>query len=87
MARGRAAAAAARASSRATETSLSRVWAWWAAGLMAYIPANIYPMLITRTLMSEQDSTIVGGVVELVHHGAIGIAHRDLRGLGHDPGR
>lgn len=55
-------------------TSLSRVWAWWVAGLMAYIPANIYPMLITRTLVSEQDDTIVGGVIELIQHGAVGIA-------------
>jgi paraquat-inducible protein A len=55
-------------------TSLSRVWAWWAAGLMAYIPANLFPMLVTRTLVSEQSDTIVGGAVELIQHGAIGIA-------------
>jgi len=54
--------------------SLQRVWAWWLAGLMAYIPANLYPMLTTRTLFIEQSDTIVGGAVELAHHGSYGIA-------------
>ncbi|MEM1427987.1 MAG: paraquat-inducible protein A [Pseudomonadota bacterium] len=54
--------------------ALSRVWAWWTIGLMAYIPANLYPMLITRTLFGTTDSTIIGGAVDLVHHGAYGVA-------------
>lgn len=54
--------------------SLQRVWAWWIAGLMCYIPANLYPMLETRTLFTVQSSTIVGGAIELAHHGAYGIA-------------
>jgi paraquat-inducible protein A len=54
--------------------SLQRVWAWWLVGLMCYVPANLYPMLRTRTLIKEQEDTIVGGAVELVHHGAYGIA-------------
>ncbi len=54
--------------------SLSRVWAWWLAGFMFYIPANIYPMLITKTLFTAQDSTIVGGALELARHGAVGVA-------------
>ena len=29
--------------------SLQRVWAWLTAGLIAYVPANIYPMLRTKT--------------------------------------
>jgi paraquat-inducible protein A len=41
---------------------------------MAYVPANTYPMLITRQFGSESDSTIVGGAVDLIEHGAIGIA-------------
>ncbi len=32
--------------------SLQRVWAWLLAGVIAYIPANLYPMLETRTLSS-----------------------------------
>lgn len=54
--------------------SLSRVWAWWVAGVLAYIPANLYPMLQTRTLLFTQEDTIVGGAVELARHGNIGIA-------------
>ncbi|SHI32854.1 paraquat-inducible protein A [Wenxinia saemankumensis] len=54
--------------------SLSRVWAWWVAGLMAYVPANIYPMLITDTLVSRSEATIVGGAIELIQHDALGIA-------------
>ncbi|MEO3416954.1 paraquat-inducible protein A [Roseovarius sp. CAU 1744] len=54
--------------------SLQRVWAFWLVGLMCYVPANIYPMLQTRTLLSVQENTIVGGAVELLHDGAVGVA-------------
>ncbi|EYD71348.1 paraquat-inducible protein A [Limimaricola hongkongensis] len=50
--------------------SLSRVWAWWVAGLLCYIPANLYPMLRTRVLFTTSEDTIVGGAVELALHGA-----------------
>ena len=54
--------------------SLQRVLAWLLVGFMCYIPANTLPMLRTRTLGREADSTIVGGVIDLVHHGAWDIA-------------
>lgn len=54
--------------------SLQRVWALWVVGLMCYFPANLYPMLRTQQLFSVDESTIVGGAVELAHHGAFGIA-------------
>ncbi|EKE45639.1 hypothetical protein OCGS_0256 [Oceaniovalibus guishaninsula JLT2003] len=54
--------------------SLQRVWAWLIVGFMCYIPANLFPMLKTRVLFTETDATIVGGAVELIHHGALGIA-------------
>tara|TARA_R110002126_G_scaffold9774_2_gene43971 strand:+ start:198135 stop:198785 length:651 start_codon:yes stop_codon:yes gene_type:complete len=54
--------------------SLQRVWAFWVVGLMCYIPANVYPMLRTKTLFQNEESTIIGGAVDLAHHGAIGIA-------------
>lgn len=53
---------------------LGPVWAWLTAGILLYIPANIWPMLITRTLGREDASTILGGVVELTHYGSYGIA-------------
>jgi paraquat-inducible protein A len=54
--------------------SLQRVLAWLLVGLMCYLPANLLPMLKTRTLGHETDSTIVGGAIELAHHGAWDIA-------------
>ena len=57
-----------------TPQSLQRVLAWLTVGLMCYLPANLLPMLRTRTLGRETDSTILGGVVDLLHHGAWDIA-------------
>ena len=54
--------------------SLQKVWAWWFAGVLAYIPANLYPMLRTRTLFTTSEDTIVGGAVELLLHGSVGVA-------------
>lgn len=54
--------------------SLQRVMAWWTAGLICYIPANLYPMMITSTLVSENKATIVGGAIELAQHGDVLIA-------------
>jgi len=54
--------------------SLQKVWAWLAAGIITFIPANIYPMLLTHTLVDNSESTILGGVVDLVHYGSYGIA-------------
>jgi paraquat-inducible protein A len=54
--------------------SQQRVMAWLAAGLVAYIPANLFPMLRTTQLFRTEDSTIIGGVAELIHHGAYAIA-------------
>lgn len=55
-------------------TSISRVWAWWVLGVAAYVPANLYPMLTTRTLVGSQEATIVGGAIDLIEHGSVGIA-------------
>ena len=54
--------------------SLQRVWAFWLMGFICYIPANIFPMLKTRTLFQVDESTIIGGAVELANHGNLGIA-------------
>lgn len=54
--------------------SLQKVWAWLIAGMIAYIPANTYPMLLTSTLTDRSESTIIGGVIELVEYGSVGIA-------------
>ncbi|MEL7178901.1 MAG: paraquat-inducible protein A [Pseudomonadota bacterium] len=62
-----------RLQSRDTE-SLQKVWAWLIAGMIAYIPANLYPMLLTSTLVERSESTIIGGVVELIEYGSFGVA-------------
>lgn len=54
--------------------ALQRVWAFWIVGLLCYIPANLYPMLSTRTLFQVEESTIIGGAVEIAHYGNYGIA-------------
>ncbi|MEP2262254.1 MAG: paraquat-inducible protein A [Paracoccaceae bacterium] len=54
--------------------SLQRVWAWLAAGVICYIPANTEPMLLTKTLLQNDASTIVGGAIELFAHGSVMIA-------------
>ncbi|WP_081535297.1 paraquat-inducible protein A [Rhodovulum sp. P5] len=54
--------------------TLQRVWAWWSVGLICYIPANMYPMLRTHTLVTTQEATIIGGAIEIAHHGAWVIA-------------
>ena len=54
--------------------SLQKVWAWLIAGMIAFIPANLYPMLITKTLVDSSESTIIGGAIELVQHHNYGIA-------------
>lgn len=56
------------------ELGLQRVWAWMLAGMVAYIPANLYPMLQTSSLGHKQDSTIVAGAVELAEMGSWGVA-------------
>lgn len=56
---------------------LQAVWAWWFAGLIMYIPANIFPMMRTQTfggLQGNSEATILEGVVELIHHGSYDIA-------------
>ncbi len=54
--------------------SLQRVWAFWVIGLMCYIPANLFPMLQTRTLFFSQEDTIIGGAIELIEYGSPGVA-------------
>lgn len=56
---------------------LNAVWAWLIAGLIFYIPANLLPMLKTSTLgglMGSSESTILGGVIELIHYESYAIA-------------
>ena len=56
---------------------LQAVWAWLAAGLICYVPANLMPMLKTETFAgigASAEATILGGVIELIHYGNYGVA-------------
>ncbi|MFV1497039.1 paraquat-inducible protein A [Phaeobacter sp. JH20_02] len=53
---------------------LQRVWAWLVAGVIAYVPANLYPMLRTTTFGRSSENTLIGGIAELFSHGAYGVS-------------
>lgn len=54
--------------------ALLRTSAFLAAALVLYIPANILPVMYTRLLGSESDSTILEGVIEFWRSGSWDIA-------------
>lgn len=54
--------------------SLQKTWAYLITGILLYIPANLYPIMHTTLLGSDEPSTILGGVVILWQHGSYPIA-------------
>lgn len=54
--------------------SIQRTLALLITACLLYIPANIYPIMITDQLGTSEGSTILGGVVILLHHGAVPVA-------------
>lgn len=46
--------------------SLQRAWAWLLAGIIAYIPANLYPIMFTTVFGDSQPNTILGGILVLL---------------------
>lgn len=50
--------------------SLQRTVAWLITAVVLYVPANVWPIMTTRYLGTPTESTIVGGVVQLWHHGS-----------------
>lgn len=54
--------------------SIQRTLALLLTACILYIPANLYPIMITEQLGTAEGSTILGGVILLIHHGAIPIA-------------
>jgi len=45
--------------------STEKSWAYLITAMIAYIPANLYPMLVTSAFGTRDESTILGGVVLL----------------------
>lgn len=54
--------------------SLRRTWAFLLAAYLLYIPANLLPIMVTRSLFGVQRDTIMSGIVYLWQSGAIGLA-------------
>lgn len=52
----------------------SRVWALLLAAWIAYIPANVLPVMRIRTAASDSEHTILGGVIELWGYGSWDLA-------------
>lgn len=54
--------------------SIRRTWAFLLAALVLYVPANIFPVMYTRLLGNEAESTILEGVLEFWRSGSWDIA-------------
>lgn len=59
---------------RRKRDSLNRTWALLIAACIMYIPANLMPVMITRTLFDEQRDTILSGVIYFWTSGEWGLA-------------
>ncbi len=54
--------------------SYQKSLAYLITAIILYFPANLYPMLDTRTFSQSSTSTIIGGVITLWEHGSYPIA-------------
>lgn len=54
--------------------SIQKTWAWLITSLILYAPANLLPIMNTRFLGRDSESTILGGVATLWEHGSYPIA-------------
>jgi len=54
--------------------SLQYTLAWSVAALLAFIPANLYPIMIVYQLGIGEEATILSGIGEFINHGLYPIA-------------
>lgn len=54
--------------------SLQRTWAFLIVGVLAYIPANLYPIMLTRAFTGDTSDTIISGIFVLVAMESYGVA-------------
>jgi len=54
--------------------SIQRSWAWLIAGILAYVPANIYPIMYSIVLGNSEPNTIIGGFLVLWELGSYPVA-------------
>jgi len=50
--------------------SLQWVWAFWIAGVIAYIPGNLLPIMITESIAGDKPATIISGILILFNQGS-----------------
>lgn len=51
------------------KSPIEKSWAYLITAMIAYIPANLYPMMMIDQFGMMSGSTILEGVIELWHHG------------------
>ena len=54
--------------------SVQRTWGWLIAAAVAYVPANLLPIMRTTQAFRHTEHTLLGGIAELWHDGAWGLA-------------
>ena len=54
--------------------SSEKTLAWLTAGIILYVPANVLPVMHTHSVKGDEDSTIVGGILEFWQGGSWDIA-------------
>jgi|EndMetStandDraft_7_1072992.scaffolds.fasta_scaffold163584_2 paraquat-inducible protein A len=54
--------------------SIQRTWAYLIAACIMYVPANLLPVMITKSLLGSQYDTILSGVIYFWVSGAYGLA-------------
>jgi paraquat-inducible protein A len=57
-----------------TADSIARTVALVLTAIILYVPANVLPIMTTEQLGTAEDSTIIGGVIYLWHHGSYPVA-------------
>ena len=59
---------------RRKPNSVTRTWAFLIAGLIFYLPANLFPVMYTALLGNSSENTIMSGVIEFFESGSWDIA-------------
>ena len=54
--------------------SLRRTWAYLLAAVVLYLPANLLPVMITKSLLGTQQDTILSGIIFFWISGSYGLA-------------
>ena len=60
--------------SRRVEHSTEKTLAWLLTGMVLYLPANMLPVMHTSSIRGEEESTILGGILEFWQGGSWDIA-------------